>query len=117
MAEKYIGGYWQTVLRHYEFAGAHLAQTKGYEYYGGFAERLNHGGGADAAIRFFMDLQIWGTPAQCYDKIMDVQRRVGNEHFVGVFSYAGMSAEESQRNMRLFAAEVMPRLQRAQVPA
>ena len=115
LAERYIGGYWKTVLRHYEMAGEHLQTTKGYEYYGGFAERLQAEGGADAATQFFMDLQIWGTPDQCYAKIQDVQRRVGNDTFVGVFSYAGMPAAEAQRNMRLFAEKVAPRLQRAEV--
>ncbi len=115
LAERYIGGYWKTVLRHYEMAGEHLKTTKGYEYYGGFAERLQSEGGADAATQFFMDLQIWGTPDQCYAKIQDVQRRVGNDTFVGVFSYAGMPAEEAQRNMRLFAEKVAPRLQQAAV--
>jgi len=38
--------------------------------------------------------------------------RVGNDHFVGVFSYAGMPAAEAERNMCLFAKEVMPALQR-----
>ena len=42
---------------------------------------------------------------------MDIRRRVGNDHFVGVFSYAGMPAAETERNMRLFAKEVMPALQ------
>ena len=43
---------------------------------------------------------------------MDIRRRVGNDHFVGVFSYAGMPPAEAERNMRLFAKEVMPPLQR-----
>jgi hypothetical protein len=48
-----------------------------------------------------------------FDSIwMDIRRRVGNDHFVGVFSYAGMPAAEAERNMRLFAKEVMPPLQR-----
>lgn len=110
MAERYIGGYWRTVLRHYEFASPHLKTTKGYEFYGGFAERLNQGHGADAATQFFMDLQVWGTPEQCYQKIVDIQRRVGNETFVGVFRYAGMPIDEGERNMRLFAETVAPRL-------
>ena len=62
-----------------------------------------------------MDLQIWGTPDQCYEKIQAVNRRVANDTFVGVFSYAGMPAAEAQRNMRLFAEKVAPRLQRAEV--
>jgi hypothetical protein len=59
-----------------------------------------------------VDLQVSGTPEQCYEKIVDVRRRVGNEHFVGVFSYAGMPYDEAERNMRLFAAEVMPELKK-----
>jgi alkanesulfonate monooxygenase SsuD/methylene tetrahydromethanopterin reductase-like flavin-dependent oxidoreductase (luciferase family) len=111
MARKYIGGYWETVLDHYQFASDHLAHTKGYEYYGKFAEKLTTYG-ADTVTDFFVDLQVWGTPEQCYAKIMDVRRRVGNEHFVGVFSYAGMPWEEAERSMRLFASEVAPALRK-----
>ena len=32
MAVKYIGGYWESVLEHYQFAGDHLKTMKGYEY-------------------------------------------------------------------------------------
>jgi len=111
MARRYIGGYYQTVLDHYQFQGDHLAHTKGYEYYGKMAEKITTYG-TDKVVDFFVDLQVWGTPEQCYDKIMDIRRRVGNDHYVGVFSYAGMPPEEAERNMRLFAAEVLPALSR-----
>jgi hypothetical protein len=39
---------------------------------------------------------------------VDIHRRTGNSHYVGVFSSAGMPYDEAERNMRLFAAEVMP---------
>ena len=103
MAYRYIGGYFQSVLAHYQFEGDHLGQTKGYEYYGKMAEKITTYG-TDKVIDFFVDLQVWGTPEQCYDKIMDIRRRVGNDHYVGVFSYAGMPPDEAERNMRLFAA-------------
>ena len=109
MAYRYIGGYFHTVLDHYHFEGDHLARTKGYEYYGKMSEKIATYG-TDKVIDFFVDLQVWGTPEQCYDKIMDIRRRVGNDHYVGVFSYAGMPPDEAERNMRLFAAEVMPEL-------
>jgi hypothetical protein len=57
-----------------------------------------------------MNLQVWGTPEQCYEKIRDIHARTGNSHYVGVFSYAGMPSAEAERNMRLFAREVMPEL-------
>jgi alkanesulfonate monooxygenase SsuD/methylene tetrahydromethanopterin reductase-like flavin-dependent oxidoreductase (luciferase family) len=114
MARRYIGGYYQTVLDHYNFQGDHLAKTKGYEYYGKMSEKIATYG-TDRVIDFFMNLQVWGTPAECYEKILDVRRRVANDTFVGVFSYAGMPYDEAERNIRLFAREVMPAL-RAIVP-
>ncbi|MBI3029975.1 MAG: LLM class flavin-dependent oxidoreductase [Candidatus Rokubacteria bacterium] len=111
LAHRWIGGYFQTVLDHYNFAGDHLAKTKGYEYYGKMAEKIAQYG-AGTVTDFFTDLQVWGTPEQCCQKILDVRDRVGNETFVGVFSYAGMPYDEAERSMRLFAREVMPALQK-----
>ncbi|MBI4609031.1 MAG: LLM class flavin-dependent oxidoreductase, partial [Candidatus Rokubacteria bacterium] len=111
LARRYIGGYYQTVLEHYRFDTPHLATTKGYEYYGKMAEKIATYG-TDKVIDFFLNLQVWGTPEQCYEKIVDVRARVGNETLVGVFSYAGMPYDEAERNMRLFAKEVMPALKR-----
>jgi len=108
---RWIGGYFRSVLDHYQFGAEHMKTTKGYEYYAKMTDKI-HTYGDDKVIDFFVDLQVWGTPEQCYDKILDVRRRVGNDHFVGVFSYAGMPAAEAERNMRLFATDVMPALQR-----
>ena len=110
MARRYIGGYFESVLAHYQFAGEHLKTTKGYEYYGKFSEKIATYG-TDGVIDFFVDLQVSGTPEQCYEKILDIRRRVGNDHFVGVFSYAGMPYDEAERNLRLFAEHVRPALQ------
>jgi alkanesulfonate monooxygenase SsuD/methylene tetrahydromethanopterin reductase-like flavin-dependent oxidoreductase (luciferase family) len=110
-ARQWIGGYFRSVLDHYQFGAEHMKTMKGYEYYAKMTDKI-HTYGDDKVIDFFVDLQVWGTPEQCYDKILDVRRRVGNDHFVGVFSYAGMPAAEAERNMRLFATEVMPALQR-----
>jgi alkanesulfonate monooxygenase SsuD/methylene tetrahydromethanopterin reductase-like flavin-dependent oxidoreductase (luciferase family) len=110
-ARRWIGGYFRSVLDHYRFGDEHMKTTKGYEYYAKMNDKI-HTYGDEKVIDFFVDLQVWGTPEQCYDKILDVRRRVGNDHFVGVFSYAGMPAAEAERSLRLFAAEVIPALQR-----
>jgi alkanesulfonate monooxygenase SsuD/methylene tetrahydromethanopterin reductase-like flavin-dependent oxidoreductase (luciferase family) len=110
-ARRWIGGYYQTVLDHYQFAGDHLAKTKGYEYYGKMSEKIAQYG-TDKVIDYFMNLQVWGTPEQCYQKIVDIHARTGNSHFVGVFSYAGMPGDEAERNLRLFAREVMPEVKK-----
>ena len=107
-ARRYIGGYWQTVLDHYEFHKDHLKGQKGYEYYGKFAEHLQQD--ADGAIQFFMDLQVYGTPVQCVQKITKIADRMGSDQFTGIFSMAGMPHDEARANMELFAAKVMPAL-------
>lgn len=108
-AREYIGGYWQTVLDHYNFDSNHLQGQKGYEYYGKFAENIKKTG-VDGAIEYFMNLQTFGTPEQCYDTIVSNVERIGAEAYIGVFSYAGMPWAEAERNMKLFASDVMPRL-------
>ena len=60
---------------------------------------------------FFIDLQLWGTPEQVYDKIVKLQDETFMDSYMGVFSYAGMDHAEADRNMNLFAREVMPELQ------
>ena len=68
--------------------------------------------GDQKAIEFFADLQVYGTPEQVYDKVLAIHRQTNNAAYVGVFSYAGMPHEEAARNMRLFAATVMPELRK-----
>jgi alkanesulfonate monooxygenase SsuD/methylene tetrahydromethanopterin reductase-like flavin-dependent oxidoreductase (luciferase family) len=112
LAYRYIGGYWKTVVKHYELIGDHLTKMKGYESYAEMQEKASAPGGVDAMTEFFVGLQIWGTPEQCYEKILDVQKRTGAEAFNGVFSYAGMPYDIAEASMRLFAAEVMPQLKK-----
>jgi alkanesulfonate monooxygenase SsuD/methylene tetrahydromethanopterin reductase-like flavin-dependent oxidoreductase (luciferase family) len=111
MAVKYIGGYYRTVLDHYQFAGAHMKNQRGYEYYAKMNEKLAVYGD-QKAIEFFADLQVYGTPEQVHDKIMAIHRQTNNCGYVGVFSYAGMPHEEAARNMAMFARTVMPELKK-----
>ena len=110
MAVRWIGGYWRSVIEHYELAGDHLKHTKGYEAYGRLQDIVSGDGGADTATQFFLDIQVWGTPEQCYEKIMRIRGITGMDWYNGLFSYAGMPWPEAERNMRLFAREVMPAL-------
>ncbi len=110
MTRQYVGAYWESVMEHYEFKADHLKDIKGYEYYGGMTEKIVQYGD-DEVMDFFVNLQVWGTPEQCYEKILAIRERTGNDTFVASFSYGGMPYPEAERSMRLFAAEVMPELQ------
>ena len=111
MARRYIGGYWGTVLDHYKFHESHLKGQKGYEYYGKFFDKIQQVG-EDATLDFFMNLQVWGTPEMCYEKIVAISDKAGADSFVCVPSYAGMPWDEAERNLTLFAKSVMPELKK-----
>ena len=111
MANKYVGGYWDSVMKHYEFRSDHLKTTRGYEYYGGFTDKINTYGDRDV-IDFFVQLQVTGTPEQCYEKVMDIHGFTGTDSLVAAFSYGGMPFDDAEASMRLFASEVMPELKK-----
>ncbi|MEC9473296.1 MAG: hypothetical protein VX584_01305, partial [Actinomycetota bacterium] len=110
-AREFIGGYWDSIIDHYEFDKPHLKDTPGYEHHGQMYDRLKEPGGLEAMTDFFIDLQLWGTPEQVYSKIVELQEQTFMDGFMGVLSFAGMEHAESDRNMKLFAREVMPELQ------
>jgi alkanesulfonate monooxygenase SsuD/methylene tetrahydromethanopterin reductase-like flavin-dependent oxidoreductase (luciferase family) len=116
MATRYISGYYKTVLEHYKFGNDHLKTTKGYEYYGKFADKIQEKGEQEF-VDYFRDLQVWGTPEMCLEKIRHVQSRIASCGFIGVFSYAGMPYDEAERNLRLFTEAVVPELKRMDVGA
>lgn len=111
LAREYIAGYWRSVVKHYEMNSNHFATTKGYEYYSRLNETIEQMG-IDGMAEFFMNLQIWGTPEQCLEKIRDIHSRTDCCAFNGVFSYAGMPLEVGRANQALFAREVLPELKK-----
>ena len=109
MAQQYIGGYYESVMAHYELGGRHFENTQGYEYYSNLASYIEAKGEA-RLVEKFVELQVYGTPLQCLDRIMDIRGQIGNNGFSAVVSFAGMSHETAVGNLELFAAEVLPRL-------
>ena len=111
MAEKYIGGYFKSVVKHYEVAAEHFGKAKGYESYAAMQDALT-AMGVEGMGKFFSDLQLWGTPEQCYEKVLDLRRRTGTNHLANNFSYAGMPFDQVNKSIELFASDVVPELQK-----
>src|SRR3546814_16514250 len=61
---------------------------------------------------FYVSIQIVGTPDDCIQQMGELQRLTGTDHIVCDFSYGRMPHHESELNMRLFAREALPTLQR-----
>jgi len=93
-------------------AADHFGKAKGYEYYETMAKNLAAPGSKDASIEYFLNLQVWGTPEMCFNKIDEIRKKVNANHFTGVFSYAGMPWEDAEKSLTLFAKEVMPELKK-----
>jgi alkanesulfonate monooxygenase SsuD/methylene tetrahydromethanopterin reductase-like flavin-dependent oxidoreductase (luciferase family) len=110
VAARYMGNYYRAVVEHYGFTRESFAATKGYEHYAKISNEMADGG-TDRVIDDFTDVQVWGTPAQCMEKIVWLCELVGSETFLPVFGYGGMSTEQVRGSMELFAREVMPGLQ------
>ena len=109
MARRYVGGYWESVMDHYEIRDDYFKDMRGYEYYSKMTEKVVEYGDDDVR-EFFLNLQVWGTPDQCVEKIERIHKRIGQDSYVAVFSYGGMPHEDAERSMRLFADKVMPQL-------
>jgi len=111
-AERYMPEYADSALRHYELLGTHLGELKGYE---GYAER-------SAALRqdpslftgAFVAQHPWGTPAMVIEKMTSLANAFGTSEIMCVFRYGGMDHATAQRNLELFAAEVLPHVQQLQ---
>jgi alkanesulfonate monooxygenase SsuD/methylene tetrahydromethanopterin reductase-like flavin-dependent oxidoreductase (luciferase family) len=109
MAYHYIGEYYRTVLKHYELTGTHFEKVEGYEHYAQGARAMRERG-EDSAADFYTELQVFGTPDECVDKIAKIAEDTGTDHFLGVFSYGGLAHDEAMRNLGLFNDKVQPRI-------
>ncbi len=118
-ARQYLPEYGDSAQRHYQFLGEHLQGLKGYEYYAQMAKlRASMPEGTDMA-GIYLQNNVWGTPAQCLEKLELINNMMGADDFVAVFSYGSMPVDKAEKSMRLFAEKVLPKVQGfapAQVP-
>lgn len=106
-ASQYLSQYYLSVIKHYDFAGEHFAQTKGYQAYGEGA-RLIREAGFEAAAQGYVQAQLWGTPDQLIQRFRERVAVVGPYSPNFIFSYAGMPHEMAQASMETFSREVLP---------
>ena len=88
---------------------------KGYESYGKLAKtytKMKDPGFRSKATDFYVSIQIAGSPDDCIQQIAELRRLTGMDHLVTEFSYGSMPHHLAERNMRLFADQVLPVLQR-----
>jgi alkanesulfonate monooxygenase SsuD/methylene tetrahydromethanopterin reductase-like flavin-dependent oxidoreductase (luciferase family) len=116
MAHRYIGDYYRTVLRHYEFASQPHEGVAGYEFYTHISRYIGRHG-EEGAVSDFVSLMPWGTPDEVIEKVAHIREQIGIAAFMPNFAYAGMPWDEATRNVELFVSDVMPALKQWDAPA
>ncbi|HUC37645.1 MAG TPA: LLM class flavin-dependent oxidoreductase [Acidimicrobiales bacterium] len=112
--EVYLQRWARSTVEHYQFDNIGFAEIEGYEYYGALAKNIQKHG-LDKFCGFLADLQVWGTPDEVTEKLLDYVRRTDAGGLVVPLSFGGLPPEETRANFELFAAEVLPELQRHDV--
>lgn len=110
MAREHMANYYVTVMDHYDMAGEHFRTMKGYGDYAENAELLRGFGTIEAATTF-VDVNTWGTPQQILDKLELRRQQIGDFDLTVQVSFGGMSRENAENGLRLFAHKVLPELQ------
>jgi len=110
LAREHMSNYYLTVMEHYDMAGDHFKKMKGYGDYATNAALLKDIGLQDAA-NGFTDINTWGTPKQILEKLEQRRRALGPFDLTVQVSYGGMTHENAEKSIRLFAKEVLPEFQ------
>jgi alkanesulfonate monooxygenase SsuD/methylene tetrahydromethanopterin reductase-like flavin-dependent oxidoreductase (luciferase family) len=115
-AEKWMGNYADTAIHHYEYdEPEHFRAVKGYEYHVKMAEAGKNS--PNAFREMFTKTQCYGTPERCLETLRTIAAEMDAAEFIGIFKYGGMPLELAERSMKLFAAEVLPHIQRGTSPS
>ena len=105
-----MANYYVTVMEHYEMASDHFRQLKGYGDYADNAALLRESGMEDAA-NAFVDINTYGTPQEILEKMEKRREQIGSFDLTVQVSYGGLTGEQAEQSIRLFAEEVLPELQ------
>lgn len=110
MREVYLQRWARSTVEHYQFDNEGFAEIEGYEYYAALASNINKHG-MERFNSFLADLQVWGSPAQVTEKLLDYAERTDAAGLVVPLCFGGMDSDESQRAFDTFAEDVLPALQ------
>ena len=114
MREVYLQRWARSTVEHYQFDNIGFADIEGYEYYAALAKNIEKHG-LEKFCGFLADLQVWGTPDEVTEKLVDYVKRTDAGGLVVPLSFGGLPPEETKANFDLFAKEVLPELKRLDV--
>jgi len=63
------------------------------------------------AANGFVEINTYGTPTEILEKMEERRRQLGDFDLTVQVSYGGLTGEQAEKSIRLFAKEVLPELQ------
>lgn len=111
LAYEYLSKHYVSVVKHYEFAGDHFKDIRGYEGYQAAADLIKSAG-MEESQKNYVEAQNWGTPQQIIEKYRERLELIGPFFALVEFSYGGMPFEYAQNSLRLFAEKVIPEVRK-----
>jgi alkanesulfonate monooxygenase SsuD/methylene tetrahydromethanopterin reductase-like flavin-dependent oxidoreductase (luciferase family) len=106
---EYMTNYFLSIAKHYELMGDHFATVGGYDSYAS-ASQLFRQVGLEPAARAYCAVNTYGTPEQIVEKLRRRRALIGDFELTMISHYGGMTPEEAEASVRLFAEEVLPEL-------
>lgn len=110
MRDVYLQNYALSTVDHYEFHNVGFAQIEGYEYYAALARNIEKHG-IDGFAAFLADLQVWGTPDQVVDRILEYVERLDAGGVLLIPAFGKMPEDVADKNFELISTQILPRLQ------
>lgn len=110
MRDTYLQRYSRSTSDHYEFSNVEFASIEGYEYYGKLAANIEKHG-LEKFNSFLADLQVWGTPDEVTQRILENVDMIGAGAVLTIPVFGGMPPAEANANFDLVVEEVLPALQ------
>ena len=107
---EYMTNYFLSIVRHYEIMSDHFKDTKGYDSYASAADAFK-AVGLETAARAYCSVNSWGDPERHVRQLRERFELLGEFELSLISFYGGMSPEEAEASLRLFAAEVLPEVQ------
>jgi len=111
LGTKFVKEYFFTVVEHYEIAGEHFKNTKGYEHYGNAADAIS-AMGLDKMAEMYASVNLYGTPEEIGEQLRSQKEILGVDHDVLIMAkYGSLSQAQAEKSASLFAKKVIPQFQ------
>ncbi|MCD2113162.1 MULTISPECIES: LLM class flavin-dependent oxidoreductase [Rhodococcus] len=115
LAYEHVARYFLSVIKHYDFAGEHWRNTKGYETYQVGADMIREAG-MEAAADAYVEANVYGTPEQIVEKYAARHEKIGDFFANAAFAFGGLPIEQAEKALKLYGEKVVPELHKMKAP-